>query len=41
MHMTNPEVFNAGIERLPARYTQPGRNYSTDMTGKLAGSPLE
>jgi hypothetical protein len=32
---------NAGIERLPARYTQPQRNHTTLMRGKLAGSPLE
>jgi len=32
---------NAGIERLPARNTQPERNHATLMRGKLAGSPLE
>jgi len=35
------EAYNAGIERLPARNTQPLRNHTTLMRGTLAGSPLE
>lgn len=41
MHVTNQKFLTLELSGLPARYTQPERNYSTDMTGNLTGNLLE